>query len=147
MPLAQPRRCRALSGRLARGVAREAAWFPHGVRRRARRDGVDLLHLTAALGVPVGRLPVVMTVHDTYGWERPGWVSPPIRLQHRLRVGPGLRRVAAVVVPSRYTAERLVDTLDVDPGKVHVTPYGVGPPFSPGDPMDAVLGDLGIRRP
>lgn len=115
--------------RIVRGLAREAAWLPHGVARAAARSGADLLHLPASMSVPVGGLPVVMTIHDTFPWERPEWCSAELRLQHRLRVTPGLRRVTAILVPSQWTAERVVDRLGVDPETIHIAPYAAARAF------------------
>jgi glycosyltransferase involved in cell wall biosynthesis len=147
VPLAQPRAPAPAAGRMARGLAREGVWMPHRVRRRAQRERVDVLHLPAALSPPVGNgLPVALTVHDTFAWHHPAWTSRPVRLQHRLRVTPSLGHVAVVIVPSRYTAGCVTD-LGVAPEAVHVTPYGVGEPFGPGEPSEAVLRALGVERP
>ena len=145
--IAQPPPRPLLSSRIARGLGREALWLSGGVSRRARRSAADVLHLPSTLSVPYGRTPLVMTVHDTFPWERPEWCSYALRAQHRTRVSPALHRVASFVVPSRWTAARVVERLGVDPALITVVPHGVGGQFTPGRPDAAVLERLGVRRP
>jgi glycosyltransferase involved in cell wall biosynthesis len=115
------------SGRAAT-VARDAAWYPLGLRRRMR--GLDVVHCTTFRGPVRARVPVVVTVHDLavlrYPEAFPRW--------HRLYGKAGLRRVLrgadAVVAVSEFTKDEVVELVGVDPGRVRVVPNGVDAVFT-----------------
>lgn len=91
-----------------------------GLRRRARRADVVHFQWLAVQPLDVHLLPrerpLVLTAHDVLPREpRPG----ALRAQRRL-----YERVDAVVVHSEHGRRRLVDTLGIDPRKVHVIPHG-----------------------
>jgi alpha-1,3-rhamnosyl/mannosyltransferase len=146
LPLAHPRRARG-RGRLARGLDRELRWLPVSLPRRVRALGADLLHCPAALGPVRGDVPLVVTVNDVIALERPEWFGAANALQQRLALGRLVRRARAVIAPSAHTRERLLAHTAADPERVHVVPYGVGPPFTPGPPDEAVLARHGVRAP
>jgi glycosyltransferase involved in cell wall biosynthesis len=122
------------SGRAA-SVARDAVWYPLGLRRRAR--GLDILHCTTFRGPARAHIPVVVTVHDLavlrYPEAFPRW--------HRSYGRTGLRRVLrgadAVVAVSEFTKAELVELVGVEPGSVRVVPNGVDTVFAP-DPSDTM---------
>jgi glycosyltransferase involved in cell wall biosynthesis len=147
VPVAHPRRRRS-AGRLVRGLDRELRWMPFSLPRRARRLEADLLHCPAALGPARGAgPPMVVTINDVLALEHPRWFSLANAAQQRLLVGRLARRAAAVCVPSGHTRTALVERTGADPARVHVVPYGVGPPFTPGAPDEGVLARFGVRRP
>jgi glycosyltransferase involved in cell wall biosynthesis len=72
----------------------------------------------------------VQTVHDLiplayddaeFAIERRRW----------RRYGPRVTGAAAVITPSRHSADHAVAALGLDPGRVHVIPHGVEPQFRP----------------
>jgi alpha-1,3-rhamnosyl/mannosyltransferase len=132
-------------GRLARGLDRELRWMPFGLPRAAA--GADLLHCPAALGPVRGDVPLVLTVNDVLALEHPQWFSRANALQQRLLLGRLARRARAVLVPSGYTRDALVARTGVDASRVHVVRYGVGAPFSAGEPDQDVLTRFGVRAP
>jgi alpha-1,3-rhamnosyl/mannosyltransferase len=144
VPVAHPRRARSF-GRVARGLDRELRWMPFGLPRRARH--ADLLHCPAALGPARGGVPLVITVNDVLALEHPAWFSRANALQQRLLVGPLVRRARAVCVPSEHTRAALVARTGVAEDRVHVVPYGVGAPFTPGEADPDVLARFGVRAP
>ena len=144
VPIAQPPAPAPLSGRLARGLARELTWFPLRLGLRARRLGLDVLHCPMPLAPPRPALPLVLTLNDVLAWEHPEWFGRALVAQHRLMVAPAARRAARVMAPSRYSADRITAVLDVDPERVEVAPYAPDPVFSPGSRRDDVLRGLGV---
>lgn len=108
-------------GSRLRRAAKLAAHVPDMLRVRRHAARADVVHIQW-LTVPVidihllPRRPLVLTAHDLLPREpRPGQVSAQRRL---------FARVDAVVVHSDYGRRQLVDTLGVDPAKVHVIRHG-----------------------
>ncbi|HUR86526.1 MAG TPA: glycosyltransferase family 1 protein [Solirubrobacteraceae bacterium] len=121
-----------LRGRVARGLARELAWLPRELPRRARRAGIDVLHCPSPL-VPARPIatPLVVTVHDVVAWEHPEWMGRANVLQHRLVLERVLPRAAVVLTSSQFTRGELMRRLGLDPERVAVAPLGVDGAFTP----------------
>lgn len=133
------------SRRVLRGLDRETRWFWHGLPRAAR--AAELLHLPVTLGpwrVPV---PLVVTVNDVLALEHPSWYSRANALQQRLAVRRLANAAARVIVPSAWTADRLVAATGAARERIRVVPYGVDARFTPGEPDPAVLARHGIDAP
>jgi alpha-1,3-rhamnosyl/mannosyltransferase len=131
--------------RLLRGLDRETRWFWHGLQRAVR--GADLLHLPAAVGPWRAPLPFVVTFNDVLALEHPGWFSRANALQQRLAVRRLAHGAARVIVPSTWTADRLVAVTGAARQKIRVVPYGVDPHFTPGKPDPSALARLGVDGP
>jgi glycosyltransferase involved in cell wall biosynthesis len=131
----------------ARGVDRELRWFWLGLPRAVRRARADLLHLPAAIGPWRAPVPFVVTINDAMAVEHPEWFSRANALQQRIALRRLVRAARRVVVPSRYTAARLEAVAGLDPARVRLAPWGVGEPFSPGAPDEAVLRRHRVERP
>ena len=133
--------------RALRGIDRETRWFWLGLPRALRRRRAELLHLPVALGpwrVPV---PLVVTVHDVLALEHPAWFSRANALQQRLAARRLVHAARRVLVPSAWTAERLMAVTGADPARVRVAPWGIGAPFAPGEADPAVLARHGLDGP
>ncbi|MGE5762675.1 MAG: glycosyltransferase family 4 protein [Mycobacterium leprae] len=87
---------------------------------------VDVFHGTNFVLPPTRRAAGVVTVHDLAYLDHPDTVTPAT-LRYRRLVPAGLRRAGAVCTPSRAVADRVVEVYGVDPGRVFVTPNGLGP--------------------
>ena len=94
--------------------------------------GVDLLH-RLDLRLPPSSGPEVVTVHDL----------PGLRFDDEGRVpsflAAGAAHAAAVIVPSTFAGQEVVDLLHVDPARLRVIPYGLSrtyavPPQEPSKP-------------
>lgn len=80
-------------------------------------------------------VPVVVTIHDLSFFEEPGWHERSKVLLFRRAIKVAARRAAAVVCPSRATAEQLGRWCRVD-AEVFVAPHGVDTRrFRPDDPV------------
>jgi len=115
----------------ASSVARDALWYPVGL-RRAR--GLDVLHCTTFRGPARSRVPTVVTVHDLAILRYPDAFPP----WHRLYGITGLRRVLhaadAVVAVSEFTKEEVVALAGVPGERIRVVPNGVDEVFTPSGP-------------
>jgi glycosyltransferase involved in cell wall biosynthesis len=131
--------------RVLRGIDRETRWFWHGLPRAAR--AAELLHLPAAVGPWRAPVPLVVTLNDVLALEHPAWFSRANVLQQRLALGRLARGAARVIVPSAWTADRLVAVTGAPRERIRVIPYGVDARFTPGEADAAALERLGIDGP
>jgi len=127
----------------ASSVVRDAAWYPFGLRRRAR--GLDVLHCTTFRG-PVGaRVPTVVTVHDLAILRYPEAFPRWHRHYGSFGLRPVLRSADAIVAVSELTKSEVVELTGIPPERVEVIPNGVdgifeasGDAVPPGDFVLAV---------
>jgi glycosyltransferase involved in cell wall biosynthesis len=117
------------SGRLRR-VARDAIWYPVTLPRAARRDGVDVLHCTTMRGPFTSRVPLVVTIHDVAVLRHPQTFNRWTRRYSAVALPRVARAADAIVVGSEFSRDEVVELLGVPESKMHVIPYGVGPPFT-----------------
>jgi alpha-1,3-rhamnosyl/mannosyltransferase len=75
-----------------------------------------------------------VTVHDLHFERDPGVMGPLDRLTFKTVVPRAVRRADHVIAVSERTKRDVVELYGIAPGKVTVTPHGVDPAFSPGDP-------------
>jgi glycosyltransferase involved in cell wall biosynthesis len=142
---------------LPAGVTRRLAWPGRPLTRAwvtLRRpklpdgllDGLDLVHATSAAVPPVGRVPLVATVHDLAFRHFPGAYPAAGRRYHDRSARIVAEEAALVLVPSESTARDLAELYGVDRGRVTVIPLGVDPPARPDHAGAArLLHDLGVR--
>jgi glycosyltransferase involved in cell wall biosynthesis len=121
------------AGRVTK-VTRDLFWYPVGLRRAARKDGVDVLHCPTMRAPLRPSAPLVVTIHDAAVLRHPeafnGWTR-----RYSARTLPRVARAAsAIVVVSEFSRDELVDLLSVPESKVRVIPHGVGLPFTADGP-------------
>ena len=116
----QPSAVRRL--RLRRSFLRIPLELPY----RAAVDRADLLHVQY-VAPPIGRVPVVVTVHDVSFEDVPGLFSGRTQLRLKLSIRATVRRAAAIITISQFTRDRLAFHYGLDPDRIHVTPLGVDP--------------------
>jgi glycosyltransferase involved in cell wall biosynthesis len=97
---------------------------------RLRRDRPDLLHVqyTAPIGCNV---PVVVSVHDVSFLEYPQYFTRYRATQLRLTVKRTVERAAAVLTPSHFSRDAILERYRIDESKVLVTPNAVSSQFRP----------------
>lgn len=118
-------------GRLAT-VKRDALWYPLQLGRASR--SFDLLHCPTFRAPLRPRCPLVVTVHDL-ALERLPEVFPRWhRETGRRALRAGVRAADAVVAVSEFTADELVELLDVPRERIRVVPNGLEPVFTPAGP-------------
>jgi glycosyltransferase involved in cell wall biosynthesis len=82
-------------------------------------------------------VPLVVTFHDIAVLRHPDAFNRWTRSYSSFALPKVARAAAALVTGSAFTRDELVDALGVPEAKVHVTPYGVGAPFTPEGPASA----------
>ena len=125
----------SFGGRGRRQVpVRDLAWYLALLPRRARRDGVDVLHCPSHRAPVDPTVPLVVTFHDLAVVRYPQTFNRWTRTYSRAflpRVARAARRLIAV---SEFTRSELVELLQVPEEKIRVVPNAVGPPFAPKGP-------------
>jgi glycosyltransferase involved in cell wall biosynthesis len=111
-------------------------WQTTALRRRA--SGLDVLMAPYALPLAYPGRAVVENHGVLEGPDRAGWrhVRAHARSRH---FRYSARRADAVIAISTVVRDDLVRFYGVDPGKIHVIPYGMGAPFGPGERDAAVV--------
>ena len=115
-------------------VARDTVWYLGVLPRRARRDRLAVLHcpsLRAPLRVSV---PLVLTMHDLAVLRHPETFNRWTRSYSALALPRIARAATSIIVGSAFSKAEAVELLDVPEEKLHVVPYGVGPPFTADGP-------------
>ena len=112
----------------------------------------DVFHATNFLAPPTRRTPVVVTVHDLAFVRHPETCAPAVQAFARLlpRV---LRRAAAIIAVSHFTADELRAWLPEVADRITVVPNGGHRRVTPGSaglrsdaPYVLMLGSLGVRK-
>ncbi|MEQ8765513.1 MAG: glycosyltransferase family 1 protein [Planctomycetota bacterium] len=100
-------------------------WREMSLLRFLDRQGFDLYHSPVS-AIPLGgSVPRIATVHEV------PWVTGAPRydrgrgINHRLALAHAARRAAAIIVPSRATADAVVKRHPVAEGKTRVVPHGI----------------------
>lgn len=89
----------------------------------------------------------VVVIHDAAAIREPEWYSPTYARWQRMVMPRIARGAKAVIVPSEFSKDEVVELLGVDPLRVSVIPGGVDDRFSPDvDPEPAALA-LGLAKP
>jgi glycosyltransferase involved in cell wall biosynthesis len=79
----------------------------------------DVVHAAHPLLIPARDAAQVVTVHDLFFLDDPGRARAEIRRDYRALAADHARRADAVVTPSFYTRQLVVDRFGVDPARVH----------------------------
>lgn len=90
----------------------------------------DLFHSLAQRPAPFDFGCEVVTVHDVFPLTGASYASPSFRERFSKLLWEALRRSAAVITQSEYTARQLMAHTDVDSNKVRVVRFGVTLPES-----------------
>jgi glycosyltransferase involved in cell wall biosynthesis len=122
------------------------AWEQAVLPVKARRAGCRLIVNPANLA-PLAYDGNVVVVHDAAAVVEPGWYSATYVAWQRVVMPRVARRARAVIVPSEFSGNEVVELFGVDPGKVEVIAGGVDDRFSPGADSARVLQALGLERP
>jgi glycosyltransferase involved in cell wall biosynthesis len=113
-----------------RGPVQLAWCLGRGPRLERSVGPIDVVHLLQPFPPVKTAAPQLATVHDLFPFEHPDWYRPTERWTYRRSLQLLVRRSAHIVVPSTYVADRVVDTLQIDPARVHVVPQGVTGAFT-----------------
>lgn len=130
-----------------RGRPARIAWTQLAAGAAARRAGAHVLH-GVHYELPLrSRLPRVVTVHDLTLVTHPEWHEPSKVAYFRWALNRSLRSAARVLCVSATTARDLRDVLDVDPGRIDVTPLGTDLAPASAAAVAGLRGRLGLGAP
>jgi glycosyltransferase involved in cell wall biosynthesis len=117
-----------------RKLLRDTAWYLSSLPRRARRDGVDVLHCPTQRAPFRSPVPLVVTIHDAAVLRHPQAFNAWTRRYSSYALPRVMRAARLIVVGSEFTRGELVELLGAEEEKIRVIPYGVGEPFQPAGP-------------
>ncbi|HSC92038.1 MAG TPA: glycosyltransferase family 1 protein [Gaiellaceae bacterium] len=100
-----------------------AAARPAPLRRRLA--AADLVHYPLTIPLPEDRRPYLVTLQDVLHLDRPELVPRWERALRRVAYDRPVRRAALVIVPSRFSAERIAHHLGVPEARFRVIPHGI----------------------
>src|ERR671931_2868762 len=109
---------------------RDVGWYLGALPRRARRDGVDVLHCPTFRAPVRSRAPLVVTFHDLAVLRHPELFNGWTRRYSRAFLPRVVRAAERVIAVSAFSARELVDLLGVPDEKIRVISNAVGPPFT-----------------
>lgn len=120
-------------------VAAEHTWL----RLAVRRARLDVLHDAGGTAPGSVDVPRILSVQDLAPLERPrgiGWLRVAY---HRRMVPRAVAQAAAVIVPSDFVRERLLQTLHADAARISVVPWPL-PPHGEAAPIENIRARHGI---
>ena len=88
---------------------------------------LDVVHAAHPLMIPARRAARVVTVHDLYFLDHPERTTAEIRRDYPALTAQHARRAEAVITPSQYTKELVVQRLGVPADRVYACPFGAPP--------------------
>ena len=106
--------------------------------RLLRRLGAALGHFQHALPLRLP-CPAVVTIHDLSFERDPSLMGRRDRLVFKMMVPRAARRAARVLTVSERTRRDLVELYGIADERIVVTPNGVDPAFTPGEPSNRLL--------
>lgn len=104
--------------------AMTTTWIQPGALRR-HLERAEVVHYPLTVPVPRAGRPTVVTLLDVQHLDLPALFSRGERLFRRLAYDRTAWRAAHVIVISEWVAERVVERLGLDPGRVHAIHLGV----------------------
>ena len=109
---------------------RDVGWYLGALPRKARRDGMQVLHCPTQRAPTRSRVPLVVTFHDLAILRHPETFNRWTRTYSRRVLPKVVRAATQLIAVSEFTKRELFDLLDVPPEKVRVIPNAVGEPFT-----------------
>jgi glycosyltransferase involved in cell wall biosynthesis len=126
--------------RLPCSHALRTAWSVAGRPAAERVLGpFDVLHFSDWMYPPQRAGVRATTIHDLVPLHHPEWTTPRTRAMHTRKYENAARTCDVIFVNSAYTGRDVVNTLGVDPSRVHVAHPAPKPVFRP----DGERADLG----
>ena len=108
--------------------ARDVGWYLGALPALAR--GADILHCPTFRAPVRSGVPLVVTFHDLAVLRHPRAFNAWTRNYSRAVLPHIARAAARLIAVSAFTAQELVDLLEVPEEKIRVIPNAVGPPFT-----------------
>ena len=120
-------------------VAAEHTWL----RAAVGRARLDLLHDAGGTAPGSVDIPRILSVSDLAPLERPGGIRWLRVAYHRRAVPKAVAKARAIIVPSAFVRDRLVQALTADPGSISIVPWPL-PPHPEPAPMQNLRARHGI---
>lgn len=120
---------RKIKGLKARSL--RILWEHFQLPRLARREGIDVLHCPGYICPAIyGRIPCIVTIHDTIAINNPRWCKPSNALYYNLAMKAGLKKAAGIVAVSNCSADDLRSNFSFCADKIKVIYPGIDDLFN-----------------
>lgn len=146
LPAISPGRYRFSAPRPGLSGAAGQAWEQVVLPRAAAREGAELI-LCPANMAPLRFGGNVVVIHDAAALREPGWYSPAYARWQAWILPRVVRGSRAIITPSTFSRDELVELAGADPGKITIVPGGVDERFSPQAPSEKSRQAFGLERP
>lgn len=113
-----------------------------------RRNPVDVLHVQYT-APPFPPCPIVASIHDLSFEHLPDTFKRRSRAQLQITVRRTARKAAQILTLSEFSRRDIVETYEIDPARVFVTPLAAPPHFRPstdGTELARIRKTFGIQR-
>ena len=146
LPAISPGRYRFSAPRPSLSGAAGQAWEQLVLPRAAAREGAELI-LGPANMAPLRFGGNVVVIHDAAALREPGWYSPAYARWQAWILPRLVRGSCAIITPSTFSRDELVELAGADPGKITIVPGGVDERFSPQAASERSRLAFGLERP
>ena len=146
LPAIAPGRYRFTAPRPGLSGAAGQAWEQLVLPGAAARGGAEMILCPANLA-PLRFGGNVVVIHDAAALREPGWYSPAYARWQAWVLPRVVEGARAIITPSAFSRDEIVELAGADPGKITVVPGGVDSRFSPGAPVEPARRAFGLERP
>lgn len=122
--LSLPLDTRRYPTRLVAG-GRGTVWEQIGLPRAALKDHLDAFFSPAYTAPYLGKIPVVVAIHDVSFFAHPEWFTTREGLRRRWLTKRAARQAAAVITISEFSRREIIERLHVPPSRIRVIPPGI----------------------
>jgi glycosyltransferase involved in cell wall biosynthesis len=123
-PLGAALDARRFPTRLVKGDG-GAVWEQIKLPKAAIKDHLDVFFAPAYTAPFLGRIPLVVSIHDVSFFAHPEWFAPREGMRRRLFTRQAARRASAVITISDFSRSEIVERLSVPDSRIRVIPPGI----------------------
>jgi glycosyltransferase involved in cell wall biosynthesis len=106
-------------------------WRDLRLQKCCYRQSCDLLHGATYSLPPVLSLPSVVTIHDVIALTHPLFCTPGSARVQRIVLPRSAKSARRIIVPTEAVRHEVERLLKIEPYRIDVAPWGVGPEFRP----------------
>ncbi|KAF0151097.1 MAG: group 1 glycosyl transferase [Ignavibacteria bacterium] len=110
-------------------IYRETAWRQYSISRRARNDGINILHFPNHYSTIYTRIPTVVTFHDIYILKNSDAFPIGQVMYSKFLIPMVLDKCTKIITVSNFTKNEILHSFEIPFDKIDVIHNGVGESF------------------